>query len=180
MWRVELDDYGIESCAWKMEVPSAKKERVVVSCAMCSVPPAPGPPRPRPPPPGRRRPLDESRHAEGVENGVSAAGVGRGCCRLSVAQQPYSAPDGPAAAQSPVGDGPLQLDPERRAARQFLRPAACGEKVIPVCCSERTSERTTMWRRCEVEDVLCVPHHADLFEGRRSEQSLDSFLALVH
>ena len=47
--------------------------------------------------------------------------------RLSVAQPPYGAPDGPAATQYPVGDGPLQLDPERRAARQFLRPSACGE-----------------------------------------------------
>ena len=70
----------------------------------------------------------ENRHAEGVENGVLASwGVGRGFCPLSVAQPPYGAPDGPAAAQSPVGDGPFQLDPERRAARQFLRPAACGE-----------------------------------------------------
>ena len=98
-------------------------------CQMWSVPPAPRPP-PAPPRPRAeaRRPL-ENRHAEGVENGVSARwGVGRGCCRLSVAQQPYSAPDGPAAAaQSPVGDGPLQLDPEWRAARQFLRPAAYGE-----------------------------------------------------
>ena len=180
MWRVELDDYGIEKlCMAHMEDGSVQKKNEWW-CAMWSVPPAPRAPPPAPRPPGPRRPL-ENRHAEGVENGVSARwGVGRGCCRLSVAQQPYSAPDGPAAAQSPVGDGPLQLDPERRAARQFLRPAACGEKVIPVCCSERTSERTTMRRRCEVEDVLCVPHHADLFEGRRSEQSLDSFLALVH
>jgi hypothetical protein len=34
---------------------------------------------------------------------------------------------GPAAAQYSVGDGPLQLDPERRAARRFLRPSARGE-----------------------------------------------------
>ena len=34
---------------------------------------------------------------------------------------------GPAAAQRPVVDGRLQLEPEGRAARQFLHPAACVE-----------------------------------------------------
>ena len=80
-----------------------------------------------PRPGGPRRSL-ENRHPEGVENRVSPrSGVGGGCCLLSVAQPPYGAPDDPAAAESPVGDGPLQPDPKRRGARQFLRPAACGE-----------------------------------------------------
>eukprot|EP00964_Phaeocystis_antarctica_P026336 scaffold14836_cov31-Phaeocystis_antarctica.AAC.2 len=50
-----------------------------------------------------------------------------GCRRARVLAPPYGAPDDPAAVESPVGDGPLQPDPKRRAARQFLRPEACGE-----------------------------------------------------
>ena len=73
----------------------------------------------------------ENRHAEGVENGVSAgaraSGAGRGCCHLSVAQPPYVPLDGPTTYKLPADKGRLQCVPERRAAQQHFWPAACGE-----------------------------------------------------
>ena len=121
MWRVELDDYGIESCAWptwKMEV-CKKRTSGGVPCGVC--PPRPAP---RPPPPGRGAHLRTDTRRVLKTGCRHASGVGRGCCRLSVAQPPYGAPDDPATAQSPVA---IPTDLFMRSGPESQRWRACQE-----------------------------------------------------